>query len=382
MHIKRFTSPTVREAMKLIKAEFGDQALILSTKRLSDGFYEVVAAVDYDLSQPVTLNIANGTYGKGGTNTSGPAGSTGGGKPGNDASFTAKAEDSDDLARTLRNELKELKELKDLCLSFASRSDSPFSAVFNRLEENMVGNGVDKRLVRKILMNTLSGVTKEKAADIIYLKSRIRSRVLEKIDVADPLAKRGVVAFVGPTGVGKTTTIAKLAAIHALKKKRKIALLAMDTYRIAAVEQLKVYGKLIGVPVEVAKDAGELSSCLGMHRDKDLILIDTAGASQRNRAQISELEKMAKVSPEIRFNLVLSSQSRDEALYDSVRGFSPLGIDSLTFTKLDEGSTYGPILNAMMLSKRPVAYLTSGQRVPEDIEAASKERLLNIFLPN
>lgn len=371
MRIKSFTAPSAKEALRQVKAEFGDGALILSNKRLSSGECEVVAAVDYDLANPVAVDLGRVSSGR-------PAD-----RPVRAAAAPATAPDRRDgeLAQELKKEIKELRELKDLCVSFVTRSGSPVAEVFNRLEENLVDNGVDRRLARKILMNTLSGVTRDKTADIMHLKACMKKNVYEKISVKDPLGARGAVAFVGPEGAGKTTTVAKLAAMHALRRKRKVALVTMDTYRIAASEQLKVYGRLIGVPVEVARDSRELKGFISAHSDKDLVLVDTAGRSQRDEARMGELRQMAEACPEMKFNLVLNSQTRDEAIYEHLRGFGALPLDSLSFTRLDEGRAHGSILNAMALAKKPVAYLSTGSRVPEDIETASKERLLDYFMP-
>ena len=379
MRIKSFTGPSVREALKLVKAEFGEHSLILSNKKLATGLYEVVGAVDYDLTDAVAVDLkaASGTSGN---SPAGQGGKAGGANSGTNRATSQAADAS--VATELKKELRELRELKDLCVSFVSRSGGPVSEVFNKLEENLVKSGVDKRLARKILMNTLSGVTKEKTADIMYLKACMRKKVYEKIIVKDPLAGGGAVAFVGPEGVGKTTTIAKLAAHHALKGKKRMALLTMDTYRIAASEQLKVYGRLIGVPVEVARDVSELKSFMSSHRDKDLILVDTAGRGQKDASRMNELKLLADECPEMKFNLVLNSQTRDESMYESVKGFGALPIDSLSFTRLDEGSAHGSILNAMVLAHKPIAYLSTGSRVPEDIETASRERLISFFMPN
>lgn len=371
MRIKSFTGPSVREALKLVKAEFGEHSLILSNKRLATGLYEVVGAVDYDLTGPVAVDL------QAASNRSGSNG-----KPDSAPSMDSGHASGAVMAAELKKELKELSELKDLCVSFVTRSGSPVSEVFNKLEENLVKNGVDKRLARKILMNTLSGATKDKTADIMYLKACMRKKVYERIKVKDPLASKGVVAFVGPEGVGKTTTIAKLAAHHALKGKKRMALLTMDTYRIAAAEQLKIYGKLIGVPVEVARDVRELKSFMSSHTDKDLLLVDTAGRGQKDASRMNDLKLLADECPEIKFNLVLNSQTRDESMYESVKGFGSLPIDSLSFTRLDEGSAHGSILNAMVMAQKPIAYLSAGSRVPEDIETASRERLLSFFMPN
>lgn len=365
MRIKRFTGPSVKEAIKDVKAEFGADALILSTKKIGAGLHEVVAAVDYDLSEPVELPVENEAK-----------------LQPSPAPAADKAERLPEELNELMKELKELNELKKLCMNMVSSADSPLSGVFTRLEENLVSNGIDRRLAKKILMNTLSGVTKEKATDITFLKNCIKQKVYDKIAIADPLASKGVVAFVGPSGVGKTTTIAKLAAVNALRNKKRTALVTTDTHRIGAVEQLKIYGRLMGVPVDVARDANDLQGLIKAHDDKDLVLVDTAGRNQNDAKGIGELESFAQAVPGMRFNLVLNSQSRDEALYSSVKGFGSLPLDSLTFTRLDEGTAHGPILNAMVLAKKPVAYLSTGSRVPEDIEAASRERLMRYIMPN
>lgn len=378
MHIKKFTGRSAKEAMNAVKAEFGRDALIMSSKKTPAGIHEIVAAIDYDLSSPLTVNPAE--------ELKKPAASSGGhGGQGQDAK---KASSSDvqakerEISVELRKEIKELKEVKELFQMVITRSNAPVAKLYERIEEELAGNGIDRRLARKILMNAFNGVSRNRAGDEMTLRSYMKEKIFEKIRVSDPLEKKAVVTFVGPAGVGKTTTIAKLAAIQALKKKRRVALLTMDTYRIAAAEQLKVYGRIIGVPVEVAKNAGELARHISSHRDKDLILIDTAGRSQRNRAHMEEVAAIGRISPEIKFNLVLSAQTRDEGLYDCVRSYGANSIDSLTFTKLDEGRVYGPILNTMLLARKPVAYLTNGQNVPDDIEAATKQRLVNFFMPN
>ncbi|MEK7773403.1 MAG: hypothetical protein AAB307_03570, partial [Deltaproteobacteria bacterium] len=318
---------------------------------------------DYDLTKPVDVDISKAS-GSGIAS----AGSTdaGGGW----------------IAPSIKDEIKDLRELKEFCVSMMAQSRTRAAQIYMELEDEFVRRGVDKTLAQKILMDAFKSIPREKTMDSGYLKVYMRNKMLEKIDVTDPLSRNRIVAFIGPPGVGKTTTIAKLAAIYSLKKKKSIALLTMDTYRIAAAEQIRVYGKIIGVPVEVARNAVELSSFIALHRDKDLILIDTAGRTRKNGSHIRELSEMARICPDIRFNLVLSSQARDRWLYETVKGFSVVPVDSLTFTKLDEADVYGPILNTMMLSRKPLAYLTTGQRVPEDIELATKERLLHFCMPN
>jgi flagellar biosynthesis protein FlhF len=311
MHIKKFTGSSVKEAMKAIKAELGDNALLLSSKRVATGLYEVVAAVDYDLSNPVTVNIAGGPFGGGGR---GPAGSRQPGDLKTKNLALATSEPSEELSQAVKEELKELRELKEFWKVLLTQEKIPATEIYTRLEEEFASNGIDRRLSEKILMSAFKSISADKTSDMEYMKTFLKERVSEKIGVKDPLSTNGVMAFVGPAGVGKTTTVAKLAAMHAIKRRRKVALVTTDTYRIAAAEQLKVYGKLIGVPVEVARTSQELASYIGVHRDKDLVLIDTAGAAPGSADQLRELEAVAGISTDVRFNLVLSSQTRDDSL--------------------------------------------------------------------
>lgn len=350
MHIKRFAGTSVKDAIKAVKAEFGDNALILNTKRMAPGHYEVTAAVDHETAAPAAQARK--------ASPDGP---------------------QPDLGLFIK---RELKGIKDLCITLMGKSGAPEAKAVAEIEAEMLSNGIDRRLAAKVISNTVSALTDGRASDPSVLRSLVRRMVASKLSVKDPLDGSRTVAFIGPAGVGKTTTIAKLAAIHALKKKRTVALLTMDTYRIAAAEQLKTYGRIIGLPVEVAGGAAELAALVRAHSDKDIVLIDTAGRSHRNKAHISEIGDIAAAVPGAAFNLVLSSQTRDEALYDAVRGFNGVNIDSLTFTKLDEGRPWGSVINTAVLSGSPVAYLTTGQRVPEDIEIATRERLVDFFIQN
>ncbi len=345
MHIRRFTAPTVKEALAAIKAELGPDALILGTKRLKTGrtlMHEVTAAVEHEPVRPA-------------------------------------ADDGAALGKAAR-EMEEARSLKELCWEFLTGRDRRPDAMTS-LKDEMVRSGIDERLVQKIFIKTFSSVSKDKAGGHSRLKSLVREKLYERLAVKDPLAEKGVYAFIGPPGVGKTTTVAKLAAVHALKKKRSVALLTLDTCRIAAAMQLKAYAAMMGVACETASRPEDLRTQLPRHADKDIILIDTAGWGAKDAAYAKELRDIADVDPRIRFNLVLSPVMRDEGLYSAIAAGNGLPVDCLTFTKLDESPSYGAILNSMFFAKKPVSYITAGQRVPEDIEAATRERLLDFIIP-
>jgi flagellar biosynthesis GTPase FlhF len=191
--------------------------------------------------------------------------------------------------------------------------------------------------------------------------------------------KQKVVAFIGPTGVGKTTTIAKLAAIHAIKMKKQVALITLDNYRIGSIDQLKIYAKIIGIPIEVASTGKEFKECLNRLKDKDLILIDTAGMSQRNEYQFNELRIFFNKVRSVETHLLLSATTKEADLIDILARFKVFRINKLLFTKLDESTSYGNMLNQLIRSKIPVSYFTNGQQVPEDIEIATLEKLVDLI---
>lgn len=182
------------------------------------------------------------------------------------------------------------------------------------------------------------------------------------------------IALVGPTGVGKTTTLAKLAA-QAVQAGLRVALVTIDTYRIAAVEQLRVYGDIMNLPVEVVLSPDELPLAFGRHRDKDLILIDTAGRSPRDIERIQELQTFIESDNSVESCLVLPANGRDRELETVIRQFGQLSLSALIFTKLDECDALGVLINIASRTELPLAYVTDGQRVPEDIRRAQSDEI-------
>ena len=206
----------------------------------------------------------------------------------------------------------------------------------------------------------------------------------EDIPVAGPVRPRSgerlVTAFVGPTGVGKTTTIAKIASDLTIVQKKRTALVTIDTYRIAAVEQLRIYARILKIPCLVVNSRKALQAALAKLDRAEVVLIDTAGRSQRNPGQMQALTDVLSVDEEIETHLVLSSTTRERDLIDAWRRFSVAMPDRLLFTKIDESSSFGGLYNVALYSGRPISYLTTGQQVPEDIEVAKKERVAELVL--
>lgn len=252
------------------------------------------------------------------------------------------------------------------------------SRVSAALHDAGVGESAIVALVRKVQEAEKQGDATED------LGKRLKDAVEGTVKCSGPikLKKSGprMVALVGPTGVGKTTTVAKLAALYTVGRKARIALVTIDTFRVGAVEQLKTYSRIMGVPFEVASTPKELEKALDLHQDKDLILIDTVGRSPRDHETINNLREMLRISSSIETHLCVAATTRERELRAIVESFSVLPIRRLLFTKLDESCSFGSIINLQLEKKLPLSYFTKGQRVPEDIEPATGRKVAELVL--
>lgn len=195
-----------------------------------------------------------------------------------------------------------------------------------------------------------------------------------------PDGRPRTIALVGPTGVGKTTTVAKLAATFKLRQNKKIGLITIDTYRIAAVDQLRTYAGIIGVPLQVVLSPDEMRQALAKCRDCDAVLIDTAGRSQRDDARLTELASFLAAAEPHDVHLVLSSTCSQAVLMEAVERFSAIRTDSIIFTKLDEAVSFGVLLNVLRKVNKKLSYITTGQEVPHQIEPGDAERLAALVM--
>jgi len=387
----------------LVRRDLGSQALILSTKTIGSGVdesnvskqrgVEVIAALDYSLDSSA-LEAKPFSQSKGFKVSS----------------WKDLLSDKVSL-ENIRYELKELKkmvkrssssyeskesdfictELKELkwMAQFLLRQAAPlnhhsFPEHLVHFYYQMLKQGVCEEIALKLIKKLREDLSPDALGDRNRVRDSLISKIEKELLLAGPIdlvpGKTKIAALVGPTGVGKTTTLAKLAALYALNKKRKVALVTIDTYRIAAVEQLKVYARIMGLSFKTVSSPEEFRQVLVQLADRDLILVDTAGRSQRDQCQIKELKDFLRQSFPIEVYLVMSITHKEDNLSAIGSRFGLLSIDRIIFTKLDESYTYGSMVNQLFQIRKPLSYLTTGQRVPEDIEIATKERTVSLIL--
>ena len=251
---------------------------------------------------------------------------------------------------------------------------------YAQLVEAEVPEVLARRLVRYLAEN----LEPDHFGNSHALEAALCEAVGQCIPIAPPIravvGTRRVVALVGPTGVGKTTTVAKLAANFKLVHGLRVGLVTVDTYRIAALEQLKTYAEIIDLPLAVANDPGQMSQAIDELGAVDMVFIDTAGRSPRDEVKIRELaDFMAQARPD-EIHLVLSAGATERTLRSAVDRFTQVRADRLILTKLDEAESLGAVLGVLGQANRPVSYLTTGQAVPDDIEPADRKRLARLVL--
>jgi len=232
-----------------------------------------------------------------------------------------------------------------------------------------------KKVDQRISINSNSDLTVINAIKIV-----IKDILDKPVTIKSNYNEQKVFMFVGPTGVGKTTTLAKLAAKLSLRENKKVGLITSDTYRIAAVEQLRTYSDILGIPLSVIYEPVELKSAIASFDDKDYILIDTAGRNYKDNTLQEELKGMIKHIKDPEIFLVLSLVADYKNLVNVINSHDFIKDYKIIFTKFDEAVTFGNILNIKMLSNKKLSYITTGQSVPDDIEVLNTDALIDIIV--
>lgn len=290
-----------------------------------------------------------------------------------------------ELGADLQRRINDLQSMvNDLCQRSAASGRQDVPQELFQLYADLIESEIPEELAREYIERIRAEATPEELADPLMVKAHVARIVESEIAVRGPIelepGRRHIVALVGPTGVGKTTTIAKLAANFRLRDKRKVGLITVDTYRIAAVEQLRTYADIIDLPMQVVSSPREMREAASRMSGMDLILMDTAGRSPRDEVKIHELKDFLHEAQATDVHLVLSAVTGASTLVRTAERFKVVGARGLILTKLDETTEMGNLLPLLRTGDFPLSYITNGQNVPDDIEAAQARRLTRLML--
>ncbi|MEZ7171416.1 flagellar biosynthesis protein FlhF [Sporosarcina sp. OR05] len=363
MKMKKYTADTMVEAMKKVRSDFGDDAVILSSNVVkTTGFLglfkrkmvEVVAGFD----EPPQSKIQKTTL------------------------FEKEAAQISPIESDLKKEMHDMKKLLQemkQATSFANFPDS-LSPLLTTLE----AQGLSKETIYHI-GNLLFTTMKEDKKDLTTVEQKQKAAaVLAELFADLPFGgidtTKKYINVLGPTGVGKTTTIAKIAARALLENKKKVGFITTDTYRIAAIEQLRTYANLLQAPVEIAYNREDFKVAIDKLKDVDLVFIDTAGRNYKETKYVEDVKQLIDFSLDMETFLVLSVTAKEDDMKAVVEKFTSFPIEKFIFTKVDETSSIGPMFNLMKQFQIGAAYFTDGQEVPEDLTEATVKLLIDRLL--
>jgi flagellar biosynthesis protein FlhF len=370
MQIKRYEASNLQEATAKIKHDLGPDAIILSTSKISGRphMIEVLAARDEpsappDFSEKRLYNSETGPS----------------------ASIPCLEKEIRDLKSSIeelrqgcpsRSDLSDLKETMNLVLDTLS---TRYPAHLRRIYTRMVNDGFSPFKAASLLEELQIHYAHEER-DSYEKSAAIAEKLIARSLVKEGSKERRIKALIGPTGVGKTTTLAKLAAHYSLEKKLKVGMITTDTYRIAAAEQLKVYAKIMGLPIQIAPEKDTFLRSLESFADKDMILVDTPGRNPNDDLHLNKLR--AILHSDVEIILLLSPVAGREHLLYTANRFRIFDYDRLILTKVDECNRFGSMYEVLHDIGKPVSHLTTGQNVPRDIEKANPERLAKLIFQN
>lgn len=382
MKIRRYIGKTTQEAILKVKMDLGNEAVILNTRKIrqkgifkifSKPLIEVLAAIDEDAKKPAEQKENAPLEEKN------AAGSV---KPTENTSF------KDDRIVSLESKVSDLEGMiRKIYLQVSNNgkaepSEKQQSKVTELFSNTLLKNEVDVEVIEKILTD----IQEKLGSDINMndMATAIYGLITGMLGNPEPVSlnekKPHKAIFIGPTGVGKTTTIAKLAADFLLDKKKTVGLVTADTYRIAAVDQLKTYAEILNIPVSVVYSAPEIKNAFEGLSDKDVILIDTAGRSHRKKNQIEELKKVVELAEADEVFLVVSANTRVRDFKEIIEIYGFLPNYKIIVTKIDETNSVGNILNIKYYSNKALSYITTGQSVPDDIEVLNVDKITRCIM--
>ncbi len=377
MRIKKFVAPTLKEALAQTKKELGSDAVILKSNTIKKGGFldftgknavEVMVAVDKG-SKPVVPQARTAAY-----------------APAAQISLPHPAREANAQHMImLKTDIDDLKTNLAEVSNFLKYRDMPvLPKNLQFLMKQLLDNEVEDNISRTIMEEIHNEISGEQYDDMRFVLSKTLEKIGSMIKVCRsgniPGAGPRVIMLVGPTGVGKTTTIAQLATNQKLLNKKKVGLISADTFRIGAVDQLKTFANIAEIPLSVVYTPDDMKAAVRNYGDMDVVYIDTTGRSQRDTSRLKDMEKFVASARPHENHLVLSITTRLKDMLDAADKFSVLKYNRLIITKTDETTSLGMILNVVSRISNPVSYLTTGQNVPDDIERATVKKLARMIV--
>ncbi|WP_395012403.1 flagellar biosynthesis protein FlhF [Undibacterium sp.] len=375
MNVKKFIAPSSREALKKVRLMLGENAVILSNRNV-DGQVEILAmndqalteiAPEFEALQKISVKTQFNPHARSAIESVLPT----------ESAVREEPNSSQAEIALMMNEIRSMRGMLENKMSEMSwmntQQKSPHKADILR---EMLATGLSASLSRQLIDKMPE--TESIQAGLTWVKSILIRNLTSISNENEMLEQGGVYALVGPTGVGKTTTTAKLAARCVMRHgPSKLALITTDGYRIGGYEQLRIYGKILGVMVHSVKDEADLKIALAELKNKHTVLIDTVGVSQRDKMVTQQVAMLSGSGVNVKRLLCLNATSTGETLSEVVRAYQGSGLSGCILTKLDEAATIGGALDIAIRQKLNLYYVASGQRVPEDLHIANKEYLVD-----
>ncbi|MCD4829321.1 MAG: flagellar biosynthesis protein FlhF [Candidatus Cloacimonetes bacterium] len=375
MKIKKFRAATMQHALEQIKNEFGDDAIILNTKQVKDEDapkgerkqVEVTAAIDKrETGESLVKPSFGSAYGEATRRT--------------EATSMANVQFTH-----LQKEVDYISERLELLLNHVKYENLPhIPKLLQQRARTLIGTGVPASLANQMIEEILLGLKGEDFLQAELVDDKLVAKIKNRFQITGPVrfnhGQPTVVALVGPTGGGKTTSVAKLAAMYAYQYGKKVALVSTDSYRIAAMEQLKAFADIAKLPFAAAYDPSELAKLMKGYAKHDLILVDTVGINPRDMKKMVSLKETLRVSRADEIHLVVSLTTRGIDIRETLKNFSILGYTSLLYTKLDEAAAFGDMLDIAVGFNKAISYIAFGQAIPEDIALADRTELATTIL--
>jgi len=375
MKIRRYMANNMQEAIQKVKMDLGSDAVILNTRKVKrPGFLsflraplvEVLASVEEEEKEAkaVLSDLKDPKV----------------------EELEGKVKSMEAMLDKIYQQMSEMKRDSVLSLANKNEKEDTTSKIYKVFIDNMRQNDVEESVIDEILKALKEeGIDNNSSVNEVF--AIFKKEIIKRLGASEEITvgeqnKPKVIMFLGPTGVGKTTTLAKIAANFMIKEGKKVGLITADTYRIAAVEQLKTYSEIMGTPITVIYSPKEMKDAIKKNSESDLILIDTPGKNHKDKKHFDEIREIYKAAEPDEAYLLISATTKPKDCKAIINSYSFIDNYKLIFTKVDETSSLGVLLNVRELTGKSLSYVTTGQSVPDDIEIADAENISKKLLGN